>query len=169
MEQAWVCIVKALEIDSNIMETHLWYAIILEAVGNWKSLKEKISNAYIIKEHFLKSLQLNPQSSVVLYCLGSWCFTIASISWVERKVAQTLFVDPPMATFEEALGYFRVAEEISPNFYSMNLLLIAKCYAKLKNYTKEVEYLELVAAFTPLRSEEDKAAVKEAQLLLFDR
>ena len=79
---------------------------------------------------------------------------------------QILFLDPPSSTYEEALGYFRAAEEVSPNFYSQNLLFIAKCYAQLKNDAKANEYLEKVVNFAPIRSDEDADAVKEARRML---
>ena len=46
------------------------------------------------------------------------------------------------------------------------MLFIAKCYAHMKNEAKANEYLERVVNFTPLRSDEDANAVKEAQRLL---
>ena len=147
-------------------EAHLWYAIVLEALGRWKPLRERIADNFVIKHHYLKSLQFKPQSAVVLHCLGSWCYTVASINWRERKLAQLIAQDPPSSTYEEALGYFRAAEEVSPNFYSLNLLFIAKCYLKLKNEAKANEYLERVQNFAPIRSPEDEDAVKEAQRLL---
>ena len=30
-------------------DAHLWYAIILEALGQWKNLREKIADAFVIK------------------------------------------------------------------------------------------------------------------------
>jgi len=147
-------------------EAHLWYAIVLESLGKWRSLRDRIADAFVIKDHYLKSLQLKPQSAIVLHCLGSWCYTIASVNWFERKLAQWTAQDLPVSTFEEALGYFRAAEEVSPNFYSLNLLFIAKCYIQLKNEVKANEYLERVVNFAPLRSDEDRNAVKEAQRLL---
>lgn len=51
----------------------------------------------------------------------------------------------PSGTYEEALEHFLKAEEKKPNFYSMNLLLIAKCYQNLKNNEKAKEYFTLAA------------------------
>jgi len=152
--------------NADAADAHLWFAIVLEALGQGKELRDKIADAFVIKEHYLKSLQSKPQNAVVLHCLGSWCFTIASINWFERKLAQTLFLDPPTSTYEEALGYFLAAEEVSPNFYSLNLLFIAKCYVRLKEEVKAGDFFQRVVHFAPVRSEEDADAVKEAQMML---
>lgn len=152
--------------NDGAAEAHLWYAIILEALGKWKTLREKIADSFVVKDHYLKSLQLKPQSAIVLHCLGSWCYTIASVNWFERKLAHYTSQDLPVSTYEEALGYFRAAEEVSPHFYSLNLLFIAKCYIQLRNEVKADEYLERVVNFAPIRSKEDENAVKEAQRLL---
>jgi hypothetical protein len=38
-----------------------------------------------------------------------------------RKIASAVFATPPTSTYEEALAYFKKAEETEPSFYSMNL------------------------------------------------
>lgn len=48
------------------------------------------------------------------------------LSWVERKLAATLFATPPESTVEDALKYFEKAEEVNPGFYKANQLYIAK-------------------------------------------
>lgn len=62
-------------------------------------------------------MELNPNDATSIYMLGQYCYNIADMSWVQRKVASTLFAAPPEASFEEALEYFRKAEEAEPNFY----------------------------------------------------
>ena len=49
--------------------------------------KEKIQNAFKIKEHALKSTRLNPAGATAHHVLGEWAFGVASISFVERRVA----------------------------------------------------------------------------------
>jgi len=152
----------------NVAEAHLWLALCLEASGKWKRIDEKIKDSFIVKEHLDMALQCNPQSEVVLHSLGSWCLTAASFSWVERRFAQLLFLDLPQSTYEEALGFFRAAEEVAPHSYSLNLLFIAKCYAKLKDEDKTTEFLELVVDFVP-RDDDDRQAIQEAKNMLRDR
>ncbi len=37
---------------------------------------------------------------------GRWCYAVAGISWLERKLAATFFATPPESSYEEALKYF---------------------------------------------------------------
>ncbi len=73
--------------------------------------KEKIQNAFKIKEHALKSTRLNPAGATAHHVLGEWAFGVASISFVERRVAAALFATPPTATYEEALQHYLNAEK----------------------------------------------------------
>lgn len=43
---------QALEEDDSNYGSHKWYAITLSDLGDYEGTKMKISNAYIIKEHF---------------------------------------------------------------------------------------------------------------------
>ena len=35
--------------EGELAKAHLWYAIVLEALGRWKSLREKIADSFVIK------------------------------------------------------------------------------------------------------------------------
>lgn len=76
-----------------------------------------------------------------------------------------LFAAPPSSTYEEALCYFQKAEQVDPNFYSKNLLLLGKTYLKLQN-KKLASFWLLKAKDYPARTEEDKQTQREAAQLL---
>lgn len=71
------------------------------------SLKRKIEEGYLVKQHAETAVQLNPQDSTTLHLLGRWCFTVADVSWIERKFASTIISEPPSATFKDALKHFK--------------------------------------------------------------
>ena len=106
-------------------------------------MKEKIHNALKIRTHALRALQLvccragpegggvtappwrmssshvgfasqDPADPTVRYILGSWCYNVAAMSWIECKVASSVFGAPLEATNEEALEYFMTAETKAP-------------------------------------------------------
>src|SRR5688572_18383178 len=55
-------------------------------IGDFITTKEKIGNAFKIKEHALKAVELNPKDATSFVVLGTWCFNVASVGWLERKV-----------------------------------------------------------------------------------
>ncbi|KAG8441865.1 hypothetical protein GDO86_010880 [Hymenochirus boettgeri] len=156
---------KALEIDESCWAAHKWYGICLSDVGEYEGIKTKIGNAYIIKDHLEKAIELNPNDATTIHVIGLWCYMFADLPWYQVKIASALFGAPPSATFEEALGYFQQAEEVDPNFYSKNLLYLGKTYLKLNNKPLALHWLIRAKDFHP-RSEEDIEVQKEATATL---
>lgn len=156
---------RALEKNELSFAAHKWYAICTNDVGDYEGIKAKIANAYIIKEHFEKAIELNPKDATSIHLLGIWCYTFAEMPWYQRRIAKMLFATPPSSTYEEALSYFHRAEQVDPNFYSKNLLLLGKTYLKLNNKKLAVFWL-MKAKDYPAHTEEDKQIQTEASRLL---
>nr|KAF6405599.1 regulator of microtubule dynamics 1 [Rousettus aegyptiacus] len=95
----------------------------------------------------------------------SRCYTFAEMPWYQRRVARMLFAAPPSSTYEEALSYFQRAEQVDPNFYSKNLLLLGKTYLKLHNRKLAAFWLGKARDY-PARTEEDRQIQTEAAQLL---
>ncbi|XP_016054424.1 PREDICTED: regulator of microtubule dynamics protein 1 isoform X3 [Miniopterus natalensis] len=112
-----------------------------------------------------KAIELNPKDATSIHLMGVWCYTFAEMPWYQRRIANVLFAAPPSSTYEEALGYFQRAEQVDPNFYSKNLLLLGKTYLKLHN-RKLAAFWLLKAKDYPARTEEDKQIQTEAAQLL---
>ncbi|XP_032615869.1 regulator of microtubule dynamics protein 1 isoform X1 [Hylobates moloch] len=146
---------RALEKNESSFAAHKWYAICLSDVGDYEGIKAKIANAYIIKEHFEKAIELNPKDATSIHLMGIWCYTFAEMPWYQRRIAKMLFATPPSSTYEKALGYFHRAEQVDPNFYSKNLLLLGKTYLKLHN-KKLAAFWLMKAKDYPAHTEEDK-------------
>lgn len=83
----------------------------------------------------------------------------------QRKIVSTIFATPPTGTYDEALEHFLKAESLEADFYSMNKLMIGKCYYELKNNEKAKEYLTK-AANIPVENEDDRKCKEEAEALL---
>lgn len=112
-----------------------------------------------------RAIELNPKEPTLMYMLGSWCYQIADLTWYQRKIASVIFAEPPSSSFEEALKYFENAEEIEPNFYSQNLLMLGKTHLKLNNKEKALKYLKMTVDY-PAKNDDDRNAKQEAQKLL---
>ncbi|XP_034027620.1 regulator of microtubule dynamics protein 1 [Thalassophryne amazonica] len=156
---------KALEKDDKYFAVHKWYAVCLSDIGDYSGIKVKIGNSYIIREHVEKALELNPKDAISLYILGYWCFTFAELPWYQQKVAALIFTSPPQSTYEEAMQFFLKAEEVDPNFYSKNLLMLGKTYMALNDQQNARLWLTKAKEY-PARTWEDKEAHKEAVDLL---
>ncbi|XP_047205293.1 regulator of microtubule dynamics protein 1 isoform X2 [Girardinichthys multiradiatus] len=156
---------RALERDDKCFAAHKWYAICLSDTGEFQGIKVKIGNSYIIREHLERSIELNPKDATSLHILGYWCFAFAELPWYQRKVAAVIFSKPPTSTFEEALEFFLKAEEVDPNFYSKNLLMLGKTYMAMKDKEKALLWLTKAKEF-PSHTLEDKEVHKEALELL---
>ncbi|XP_051879849.1 regulator of microtubule dynamics protein 1 isoform X2 [Pristis pectinata] len=156
---------KALEENELSFAAHKWYAICISDVGDYEGIKAKIANAYVIKEHFQKAIELNPKDATSIHLMGLWCFTFSEMPWIQQKIAAAFFATPPSSSYEEALQYFDKAEEAEPNFYSKNLLMLGKTYMKLKNEKLALLWLTKARDY-PARNEEDKQVQKEATELL---
>ncbi|XP_043736001.1 regulator of microtubule dynamics protein 1 isoform X3 [Cervus elaphus] len=61
---------RALEKNESSFAAHKWYAICISDVGDYEGIKAKIANAYIIKEHFEKAIELNPKDATSIHLMG---------------------------------------------------------------------------------------------------
>ncbi|KAG9478700.1 regulator of microtubule dynamics protein 1 [Eleutherodactylus coqui] len=156
---------KALEMNESCWAAHKWYAICLSDVGDYEGMKVKIGNAYIIRDHFQRAIELNPKDATTIHLIGVWCYTFADLPWYQKKIASALFATPPSSTFDEGLKHFEMAEEVDPNFYSKNLLYLGKSFLKLKNNESALLWLHKAKDY-PVRTEEEKEVYKEATELL---
>ncbi|XP_051815939.1 regulator of microtubule dynamics protein 2 isoform X3 [Acanthochromis polyacanthus] len=97
---------QAVSLNPACAESHQWYAIMCGIMAEYDTVQNKIKNGYIFKDHLDKAIELKPQDPMSYYLLGRWCYAVAQLSWIERKVAATLFGEPPSATVEDALKNF---------------------------------------------------------------
>ncbi|NWY38937.1 RMD2 protein, partial [Sylvia atricapilla] len=116
-------------LHSNKWE-HL-FAIMCGYMSQFESVQNKIRNGYLFKEHLDKAIELKPQDPFLYYLNGRWCYSVAQLSWLEKKVAAALFETPPTSTVEEALQNFLKAEEMHPGYSKCNYVYLAKCYKDL--------------------------------------
>ncbi|PRP87976.1 hypothetical protein PROFUN_02713 [Planoprotostelium fungivorum] len=142
---------------------HKWYAIMLSSLAEYQSTKDKISNAFKIKEHAVKATELNPKDASSFHLLGRWCYSVSNVSWVERKVASALFATPPTSSFEESLQYFLKAGELFPSV--PNSFWTAEAYMQLRNTEKAREWYENALTMTPA-SEADVKTQNEIKVKL---
>ncbi|KFM10594.1 Regulator of microtubule dynamics protein 2 [Aptenodytes forsteri] len=149
--------------QSNRWE-HL-FAIMCGYMSQFESVQNKIRNGYLFKEHLDKAIELKPQDPFLYYLHGRWCYSVAQLSWIEKKVAAALFGTPPTSTVEEALQNFLKAEEMCPGYSKYNYVYLAKCYKDLGQKNNALKYCDSALSILSVTNE-DKEAQKDLEALL---
>ncbi|XP_068088245.1 regulator of microtubule dynamics protein 2 [Hyperolius riggenbachi] len=156
---------KAIQLDDMNAGGHRWYAIMCGYMSEFDNVQNKIKNGYLFKEHLDKAIQLHPEDPLQYYLLGRWCYAVSQLSWIERKVAATLFGNPPTSTVQEALQHFLKAEEMHPGYSKYNYVFLAKCYKDLGQKAVALKYCENASAM-PSITKEDIDAQKDMETLI---
>ncbi|KAI7805720.1 putative regulator of microtubule dynamics protein 2, partial [Triplophysa rosa] len=156
---------EAISINPLCAESHQWYAILCGLLSEYESIQNKIKNGYLFKDHLDKAIELKPEDPLSYYLLGRWCYAVAQCTWIERKIAATLFGEPPSATVQEALQNFLKAEEISPKYSKYNYVFLAKCYKDLGQRTQARQMCDAASAMSVM-TKEDEEAQKELDSLV---
>ncbi|NXB08250.1 RMD2 protein, partial [Cnemophilus loriae] len=155
---------------SNIrnLQSNKWehlFAIMCGYMSQFESVQNKIRNGYLFKEHLDKAIELKPQDPFLYYLNGRWCYSVAQLSWIEKKVAAALFGTPPTSTVEEALQNFLKAEEMHPGYSKCNYVYLAKCYKDLGQKNNALKYCDSALSILSVTNE-DKEAQKDLEALL---
>eukprot|EP01104_Vermistella_antarctica_P015579 TRINITY_DN5149_c0_g1_i1.p1 TRINITY_DN5149_c0_g1~~TRINITY_DN5149_c0_g1_i1.p1 ORF type:complete len:265 (+),score=81.00 TRINITY_DN5149_c0_g1_i1:99-797(+) len=161
LQEALAVAETVLKLDDNHFAGHKWLAIILAAIGDHVSTKEKIGNSLKIKEHALKALELSGDDATTLHLLGRWCIGVSNVGWLERKVANAIFGSVPESTYDEALEYLLKADKINERMIR-NKICIGDCYVGLKKKPEAKEWYQkasVVESRTPL----DTVLIAEAK------
>ncbi|XP_007445856.1 PREDICTED: regulator of microtubule dynamics protein 2 [Lipotes vexillifer] len=138
------------------------YAVLCGYVSEFEGLQNKISYGYRFKEHLDKAIEFLPEEPFLYYLKGRYCYTVSKLSWIEKKMAATLFGKIPSATVQEALQNFLKVEELQPGFSKSNYMFLAKCYIDLEQTDTAVKFCNM-AVLLPCVTKEDKDAQKEVR------
>ena len=157
---------RALEMDDARSESHKWYGILIGQVGILEGTKQKILNSYEVKEHTLKALELDPEDDGNFHVMGRWHYTLADLSWFERKIASLIYAKPPKASFGEAAEYFNQAIAKDSDEVRHHVWL-GKTYEALDDVEAAKNSYNAALAITA-ENDSDRILQKEAQELLSD-
>ena len=96
---------------------------------------------------------------------GRFSYSVASLSWIERKAASAFFATPPSATYDDALADFLETEKLRPNQWIENLLYVARCYIAKNEKANAVKYLKQAIVIESQDDADDEALDEVKQLL----
>ncbi|XP_045042067.1 regulator of microtubule dynamics protein 1 isoform X3 [Desmodus rotundus] len=125
------------------------------------SEEEKKALVYEALEYAKRALEKNEASFAAHKWYAICISDVGDYEGIKAKIANAYVIKEHF----EALGYFQRAEQVDPNFYSKNLLLLGKTYLKLQN-KKLAAFWLLKAKEYPAHTEEDKQIQTEAAQLL---
>ena len=120
---------KAIEFDKDNVESHKWYCAAIGRTSRFLGVKEKLQLGHEFKKHSDIAIEIQPNNELLHHMYGRWCFEVAGLTWMEKKIAATFFGTPPESTYSEALSSLTRAYELKPD-WKENLLWLAK--VKLK-------------------------------------
>lgn len=163
IEQGFEQVKLALKDGNHISSIHKWYGILLNAKSEYASSEQQIRCAYEVLDHFEEAAKLNPQDPTCHYCLGSWYWEISQISNWKRRLAKLIFGELPRGTVHDALKKFLLAEEISPGFYSKNLLMLIKCYTELNARPAAMEFAKILMERPRVTQEDEEVSYSHVQ------
>uniref|UniRef100_UPI00398E8B45 regulator of microtubule dynamics protein 2 n=1 Tax=Pristiophorus japonicus TaxID=55135 RepID=UPI00398E8B45 len=138
---------NAVDLGPQSADSHMWLAIICGHLSEYGNIQTKIKNGSLFKDHIDKAVELRPQDPKLYYLLGRWCYAASQLSWIERKVATTLFEEPPNSTIQDALQCFLKVEEIHPKYSKANSVYLTKCYKELGQNTNAQIWCDMAASF----------------------
>ena len=102
-------------LDSTKAEGHTWLAAALGNIALFVGGKTKIRLANEIKDELDRALSLRDDDDVTWSILGSFYYSLGSVSWFERQLASLFLSRIPEGGFEESERAFKRAIELAPD------------------------------------------------------
>lgn len=144
IRNAYTLVEEALKKDDQNFAIHKWYGILLDARAELDGIKSRVTECENVRKHFVRATELKENDATSWYLLGSLEYSLADMSWAVQKIVAAIFATPPSGSYERALECFLKAENIEPQFYSMNNLMLGKCFMQLKDKVKAKEQFSIV-------------------------
>ncbi|VDM73385.1 unnamed protein product [Strongylus vulgaris] len=141
-----------------------WAAIMTGSSTDYLGTKERIEEGAKFKEFLDKALAMNAKEYTLLHMRARYSYSVASLSWFERKIAAVFFATPPTATMEEALEDFLAADKEKPDWIE-NLIYIARIYYANNDKENVRKYCNRLLALKPT-DEDERDRVQEAKKML---
>ncbi|CAI5448666.1 unnamed protein product [Caenorhabditis angaria] len=139
---------EGMKTDPTHFKSVKWCAVLTGQSAETLPTKQKIEMGNKFKSLLDKAITMQPNDYVLLHLRARYKFTVASLTWLERKFASTFYATVPTHTFEEALEDFLACYKIEPKWIE-NLYYIAKTYVGLKDKENARKYLKIALEIQP--------------------
>lgn len=137
----------------------IYLSLFIDYVGT----KERIESGYKFKEHVDRALKLSPNDETLHYLIGRWSSEVSNLTWLEKRLAATLYSNVPEATANEALASLLRAYELRPE-WKQNIYYISKTLLNMKRKDEAFIWLEK-GLVLPVDDEDDQMTHDKLLLL----
>uniref|UniRef100_A0A914GU93 Regulator of microtubule dynamics protein 1 n=1 Tax=Globodera rostochiensis TaxID=31243 RepID=A0A914GU93_GLORO len=144
-----------------------WMAAVTGSRTDFLATKERIEQGNLFKDLLNKALAINPEETTLLHMRGRFAYSVAGLSWLERKAASALYGNPPEGTYDEAIADFLAVTQHKPEWLE-NLLFLGKAYLAKGDKKSALLHLEKAVAANSCGDEnveEESEYLKEAKQL----
>ena len=153
----------AIAADSQSSIAFTWLAIAEGETAGVVDFKERIKLSWLIREHALKAIELDPEGDIAYHIMARWHAEIASIGGLKRAMANLLFGELPKASYEESVRYFMQAIAIHDQI--RHRFELAKVYLRMDEDILAQQKLEdILSMDSEMRLDEELK--EQARLLL---
>jgi tetratricopeptide (TPR) repeat protein len=161
-EQALKWAQKAIELNPQGPQGHLYLAIAYGRTARAEGPKEQIRLSKLIKEEAEKTLELDPKEHIAWHILGCWHRELSTLNWAEKGFAN-LFLGgvPKDASLEQSVICLKKAVEINPDVIVHHLEL-GITYQALDEKQLAVQEFKQVQVL-PVYDSQDEIHQKEAR------
>ncbi|KAL7076671.1 hypothetical protein ACQ4LE_003753 [Meloidogyne hapla] len=166
LDEGYLYAEKAYQLKNEDFEVIKCFAAVTGARTDFLGTKEKIEQGNLFKELLDKALAMNAEEYTLLHMRGRFAFSVASLTWLERKAATAFYSKPPEATFDEAIDDFLAVLALQPDWLD-NLFYLGKTYLIKKDKETAIKYLQrAVDSYQQNENEQEPSMVTEAKALL---
>lgn len=155
---------KAVALNPNDAQGHLWLAIAEGRLALFKGGKEKVSLSKEVKSETEMVLKLDPRNDIGYHILGCWHREVATLNPILKAFAKLIYGGLPAADIQEAVTYLQKSVALRPDGIEHHLEL-GKTYNVVKNYDLARAEFKKCLSLTPME-ERDAHYQQEASGLL---
>lgn len=124
---------RAIEINPDGAEGHLYLAISMGKLALFSSPAEKVKAVWEIKREAEKAVEFDPNQQKAYLTLGAWHRNVATASSLEKQFAKMFFGELPEGSLEESLRFLLKSINLGGtnvrNYYELALT-----YEAMENY-----------------------------------
>uniref|UniRef100_A0A915B2G3 Regulator of microtubule dynamics protein 1 n=2 Tax=Parascaris univalens TaxID=6257 RepID=A0A915B2G3_PARUN len=156
---------EAYKLDENNFNVLKWVAVLTGSLTDYLGTQAKIEQGNLFKKYLDKAIAMQPTERTLLHMRGRFAFSVANLSWLERKAAAAFFTAVPRATVDDALEDFLAAEELGPGNWLENLYYLVQCFLAKKDKESAVKYMKIAEQVIP-KDDADRQMMSEIKTLL---